>query len=116
MAESPNTGNQATVVAPSNIAFIKYWGARNLRRAVPVNPSISMSLSSCVSRCTAQWDEGRGQHEVLLGDGDGNLAPAPEEFAARVRGHLNFLRRWAGVSGHFRIATENSFPSAAGIA
>ncbi len=116
MAESLTNDNQATVVAPSNIAFIKYWGARNLRRAVPVNPSISMSLTECVSRCTAQWDTGRGQHEVLLGDGDGNLAPAPEEFAVRVRGHLNFLRRWAGVGGHFRIATENSFPSAAGIA
>lgn len=116
MTRQSATTAKATVVAPSNIAFIKYWGARNLRRAVPVNPSISMTLSTCVSRCTAEWVGGRGQHEVMLGDGRGNLAPAPEEFAERVRGHLNFLRRWAGCGGRFRIGTENSFPSAAGIA
>lgn len=116
MVESPPNGASATVVAPSNIAFIKYWGARNLRRAVPANQSISMSLSVCVSRCTAQWHAERGQHEVLLGDGHGSLAPAPEVFAERVRGHLSFLRRWSGAGGHFRIATENTFPSAAGIA
>lgn len=107
---------KATAIAPSNIAFVKYWGARNLKRAVPVNPSISMTLSVCVSRCTAEWFAGRGQHEVLLGDGHGNLTAAPDSFALRVRGHLNFLRRWAGCGGHFRIGTENSFPSAAGIA
>lgn len=114
-APSPSK-TKATLVAPSNIAFIKYWGARNLKRAVPVNPSISMTLSTCVSTCTAEWLGGRGQHEVLLGDGHGNLAPAPDHFADRVRGHLNFLRRWAGCGGRFKIGTENSFPSAAGIA
>ncbi len=33
---------KATVKAPSNIAFVKYWGARDLAKAIPENPSISM--------------------------------------------------------------------------
>ncbi|RMH19118.1 MAG: diphosphomevalonate decarboxylase [Acidobacteria bacterium] len=108
--------HKATVTAPSNIAFIKYWGARNLKRAVPVNRSISMTLRTCVSRCTAAWLPDRGKHVIELRNARGVLAPAPPAFAERIRSHLNFLRRWAGVGGHFHIATENSFPAAAGIA
>jgi mevalonate pyrophosphate decarboxylase len=32
---------RATVSAPANIAFVKYWGARDLARALPYHPSIS---------------------------------------------------------------------------
>ena len=46
---------KATVVAPSNIAFIKYWGTRDVEKTLPYNPSISMTLSDCVSRCTVEY-------------------------------------------------------------
>lgn len=108
--------SKATVIAPSNIAFIKYWGARNLKRAIPANPSISMTLRTCVSRCTVEWLDDGGGHEIFLRDETGVMARAPVAFAERVHNHLSFLRRWAGVGGRFRMATENSFPMAAGIA
>ena len=44
--------SKATVRAPSNIAFIKYWGARDLERVIPTNASISMTLDFCASRST----------------------------------------------------------------
>ena len=75
---------KATVTAPSNIAFIKYWGARDLARALPVNPSISMTLSACVTRTTAELLAPDARDEVLLVDGDGRAEPAPEAFARRA--------------------------------
>ena len=41
--------SKATVASPANIAFIKYWGARDLARALPMNPSISMTLERCMA-------------------------------------------------------------------
>jgi diphosphomevalonate decarboxylase len=107
---------KATVRAPSNIAFIKYWGARDLKRAIPSNPSLSMTLHRCYSRCTVEHVAGDGAHEILWRGHRGGFEAAPPAFADRVRAHLDFLRGWAECGGRFRVATENSFPSAAGLA
>lgn len=106
---------KATATAPSNIAFIKYWGARDLARAIPENPSISMTLSACFSRCTVEHAPEATRHEILW-RGQSGFELAPPSFADRVAAHLDRLRAWAGASGAFRVATENSFPSAAGLA
>lgn len=106
----------ATVVSPSNIAFIKYWGARDLSRVIPENPSLSMTLRTCHSRCTVEHLDEDGAHEVRWRAGDGGLETAPPSFADRVVAHLDRLREWSGCGGRFRVATENSFPSAAGLA
>ena len=113
---------KATVEAPSNIAFLKYWGAADLDQAIPRGPSLSMTLRRCASRTTAVFDEGPGGEDtVLLADTTATndapeLSPAPEAFAAPVRRHLGRLRDVAGRTGTFTIATRNSFPSAAGLA
>lgn len=114
-------GGKATASAPANIAFVKYWGARDLPRALPLAPSISMTLERCRSRTTVEAVASAAD-EVLLAGPDGRLEPAPERFAARVHRHLDALREWAAGGGpgaggpHFRVATENSFPAAAGLA
>lgn len=109
--------SKATAVAPSNIAFIKYWGARDLERALPSNPSISMTLSNCVSRTTVEHVPGSSAGtEVWLADGAGALSAAPRGFALAAERHLEVLAGEMGARGGFRVATRNSFPSAAGIA
>ena len=120
MSDSVPRPGRATAVAPANIAFVKYWGAVDLERAIPRNPSISMTLSRCVSRTTVEAVPGPGDDEVFLAPSavDGQ-APAPDEFARRVRAHLGAIRRWAGVGPgelRFRVTTANSFPAAAGLA
>ena len=115
---------RATAVAPANIAFVKYWGARDLERAIPVNPSISMTLSRCVSRTTVDLAAGEAPDEVWLGriDDPGGWTDPGDAFRRRVVAHLDVLRRRHGLArvgpgaGRFRVVTENSFPAAAGLA
>jgi diphosphomevalonate decarboxylase len=107
---------KATVSSPSNIAFIKYWGALDLERAIPANPSISMTLRECTSRTTVEHLEGDGAHQVLWRGQGGDLEEAPPNFAQRVHRHLDLLRAETACGGRFRVATENTFPAAAGMA
>ncbi|MEM8934484.1 MAG: diphosphomevalonate decarboxylase, partial [Acidobacteriota bacterium] len=117
MSDTPtDTTRRATAISPSNIAFVKYWGARDLDRVVPENPSLSMTLRTCVSRCTVEHLDEAGEHEVRWRAGSGGLETAPPAFADRIRAHLDRLRDWTGCGGRFRLATENSFPAAAGMA
>ncbi len=110
------TARKATVRSPSNIAFIKYWGAKDLERVIPENRSLSMTLKECTSRTTVEHLDEEGAHEILWRGSGGDLETAPPGFAERAARHLDFLRRWAGCGGRFRLATENTFPAAAGIA
>ncbi|MEM8963690.1 MAG: diphosphomevalonate decarboxylase [Acidobacteriota bacterium] len=109
------TQHKATVLSHPNIAFVKYWGARNLDLAIPAFPSISMTLSRCYTRTTVEWRKTVGEHEILLQEA-GVLETAPEAFRGRIAGHLDRLRDWAGIEGHFKVGTENNFPAAAGLA
>jgi diphosphomevalonate decarboxylase len=108
---------KASVEAPSNIAFVKYWGARDLERAIPNHPSISMTLKSCRSLCTVELREDEdGADEMWLVGADGTRRPAEAKFSARGLRHLDRLRRLCGRRGRFVVGTRNTFPSAAGIA
>jgi diphosphomevalonate decarboxylase len=106
---------KTTISAPANIAFIKYWGARDLDRALPMNSSISMTLERCVTQCTAEVIPG-GQDEIWLAEPHGGFSAPQPEFLRRTKQHLDRIRKWAGRRDSFRVATRNTFPSAAGLA
>jgi len=109
---------RALARAPSNIAFIKYWGARDLERAIPLRPSLSMTLTACVSECAVEPSPA-GEDRVLLGDPrapEGRWERAPEPFAAPVVAQLRRIRERAGGGPPLRVVTRNSFPSGAGLA
>lgn len=110
------TGEKVTAVAPANVAFVKYWGARDLEAGVPRNRTVSMTLRRCVSRCTLVPAPGADRDEVLRVSDGGEPEPAPEPFAAPVRAHLDRLRRRADRQIPMRVATRNTFPSSAGLA
>jgi diphosphomevalonate decarboxylase len=107
--------SKTTISAPANIAFIKYWGARDLDRALPLNASISMTLERCVTQCTAELIHG-DQDEIWLAEQHGGFSAPEPEFLRRAKQHLDRIRQWAGRRDCFRVATRNTFPSAAGLA
>jgi diphosphomevalonate decarboxylase len=108
--------SKATVTAPANIAFIKYWGARDLDRAIPMNTSISMTLEHCVTQCTVETLDHGGEDEVWLAEPDGGFGTPDPDFARRIREQLDRVRQWAGRREPVRVATRNSFPTAGGLA
>jgi len=107
---------KATAVAPANIAFIKYWGARDLDRAIPMNTSISMTLEHCVTQCTVETLGHGGEDEVWLAEPDGGFGTPDPDFAQRMRQQLDRIRKWAGRTEAVRVATRNTFPTAGGLA
>ncbi|HEY0514891.1 MAG TPA: diphosphomevalonate decarboxylase [Thermoanaerobaculia bacterium] len=108
--------SKTTVSAPANIAFIKYWGARDLDSATPMNSSISMTLEHCVSQCTVETLDHGGEDEVWRAEPDGGFGTPDPEFARRVRAHLDRIRQWSGRKEPVRVATRNTFPTAGGLA
>ncbi len=108
--------SKATVSAPANIAFVKYWGARDLASATPMNSSLSMTLEHCVSLCTVETLDHGGEDEVWRAEPDGGFGTPDPEFARRVRAHLDRIREWSGRKEPVRVATRNSFPTAGGLA
>jgi diphosphomevalonate decarboxylase len=108
---------KASVEAPSNIAFVKYWGARDLERAIPNAPSISMTLRSCRSLCTVEFHQDEpGADDVWLVEENGARLRPDAKFIERASRHLAQLRASTGKRGRFVVGTRNTFPSAAGIA
>lgn len=106
---------RVTWSAPSNIAFIKYWGTKDTERVLPYHASISMSLEVCRSTTTVEVAPGLAEDEIWWLEG-GRRTPATGTFRAKAAKHLDTLRRELGRSERLRVATSNSFPSSAGLA
>ena len=71
----------ATAVAPANIAFIKYWGMRDVERTLPYNGSISMNLDACLTTTTVTFDPALAEDELTL-----RLYAGPAWLRGRPRG------------------------------
>jgi diphosphomevalonate decarboxylase len=106
----------ATAVAPSNIAFVKYWGVADAHLTLPYNESISMNLDSCSTTTTVRFDQSLNDDEVLItwyGQSEQAVTGSPRD---RVVAHLDRIRARSGVEARARVTSANNFPAAAGIA
>ena len=98
-------------MAPSNIAFVKYWGKRE--NQIPANSSLSMTLSEC--RTITQTHFIPSDHlkvELFL---DGKENPA---FSKKIFNYVEKLIPLLPVLSkvHLKIETSNTFPHGTGIA
>lgn len=103
---------KSTWLATPNIAVIKYWGKRDSNLNLPYNGSVSVTMDESVStRTTVEFEAGLARDVLFLN----GKAAKPEETlrASRV---LDAVRREAGIALKARVASENNFPTAAGIA
>ncbi|MEM9854028.1 MAG: diphosphomevalonate decarboxylase [Pseudomonadota bacterium] len=97
----------ASAYAPSNIALSKYWGKRDAALNLPLNSSLSISLGDwgTTTRVTP------AEKDALVFNGEPLAGGA---FARKVWAHVERFRR--GQALPLRIETENSIPTAAGLA
>lgn len=97
--------------APSNIAFIKYWGKELPRAQWPTNSSLSMTLKNCYSETSVALKEESDE----ISFNDQKLAADSEEFR-KIQAKLDIIREFHDSSAYFSVITKNSFPKSCGIA
>lgn len=101
---------KTTAIAPSNIAFIKYWGRKNdpsLR--LPENGSISMNLSNLHTTTTVAFDASLANDDIACN------GEKEEQAVQRIVDHLDRIRKIANVTTKAKVVTENNFPTGTGL-
>jgi diphosphomevalonate decarboxylase len=102
----------ATAVAGTNIALVKYWGKRDEVLNLPATGSLSLTLDRLGTRTRVAFDGGDGARDRITLDG----APAAEKVATRVTLFLDRVRARAGIAARATVVTDNSVPTASGLA
>ena len=98
--------------APSNIAFLKYWGKEDSESQWPWNDSLSMTLSHCMTRTQSLI---RSDLQDFLISFDGhvlNSGPKKE----KIHRYLSFLKDKFHFDSFLELETENNFPTGSGVA
>lgn len=130
---------KVTAIAPSNIAFIKYWGRKDETLKLPSNSSISMNLSGLTTTTTVEFSpeykedsvvisssskaiaESRSNNETINqssnGDHGSRFDPLTRTIKSdpKVIAHLNRIRKLAGISEKAKVVSQNSFPHGTGL-
>lgn len=101
---------KATAVAPSNIAFIKYWGKKDPALRLPANGSISMNLSHLLTTTSVEFSSHYKDDAVII-----DAVEQTETPRQRVVSHLNRIRERAGISEYAHIVSKNNFPANTGL-
>jgi len=101
----------STAVAHPNIALAKYWGKLDDARRMPAVPSLSVTLEGMKTTTQVIFDDALEADELVL-----NGAPTLGRPLARVSAMLDRVRARASLSARVRVATDNDFPTAAGLA
>ena len=102
----------ATAVAGTNIALVKYWGKRDEVLNLPATGSLSLTLDRLGTRTRVAFDGGDGTRDRITLDG----TTASEKVAARVTTFLDRVRARAGIATPATVVTDNSVPTASGLA
>ncbi|EKD87024.1 MAG: hypothetical protein ACD_37C00071G0003 [uncultured bacterium] len=100
---------KATAQAPSNIAFVKYWGRKDEVLRLPENGSISMCLSGLETTTTVEFDDKFEQDLIVINDKEEDL-----ENNRAVK-HLDRVRKLASIDLKAKVETTNNFPTATGL-
>jgi len=102
----------ATAVAGTNIALVKYWGKRDPVLNLPATGSLSLTLDRLGTRTRVAFDGGDGTRDRVALNG----ADADPKVSARVSAFLDRVRARAGIDAHATVVTDNSVPTASGLA
>lgn len=101
---------KATAIAPSNIAFTKYWGRKDEVLRLPENGSISMCLNNLLTTTTVEFSPYIKKDQITI---NGGCVEAGE--AERIIKHLDRIRKIAGISEKAKMVSNNNFPTGTGL-
>jgi len=120
MSDEDTTAPIVTYTAPVNIAVIKYWGKRDESLILPINDSVSVTLSSDQMHAktsvtaNANFSSDRiwlnGKEEPASSGRLANCLASVREAAASLS------RPQVPTKWKVHICSENNFPTAAGLA
>ena len=96
---------KARAIAHPNIALIKYWGKRDLKKNLPSVSSLSLTLSDFFTQTTVTW--GYREDTFILND------TQQESGAQRVFSFLDLIDQQRPPC---LVESKNNFPTAAGLA
>jgi diphosphomevalonate decarboxylase len=99
-----------TASARANIALVKYWGKRDARLNLPAAGSLSLTLDRL--KTTTRVELHDGPSDTLTIDGQRQSGKAVE----RITQHADLVRALAGRTDRIRVTSDNSFPTASGLA
>ena len=105
-----STSKAVTAVAGTNIAVVKYWGKRDVALNLPATGSLSLTLDRLGTQTTVAFDDGDRDRLVLDG------APAGDAATARVSAFLDRVRARAEIARRALVTSDNSVPTASGLA
>ncbi|MBI2596545.1 diphosphomevalonate decarboxylase [Candidatus Daviesbacteria bacterium] len=101
---------KATAIAPSNIAFTKYWGRKDEQLRLPANSSIAMCLSNLLTTTTVEFSPTFKKDQIIINGGKDSGE------VERVIKHLDHIRKIAGINLKAKMVSNNNFPSGTGLA
>jgi len=101
---------KVTAIAPSNIAFIKYWGKKDEKLRLPANSSISVNLSNIYTTTTVEFSSQYKNDDIII-----NSARKDKEIK-RVMAHIDRIRKMAKSNLQVKVISRNNFPTASGLA
>jgi len=104
--------NSCTAIAGTNIALVKYWGKRSGPFNLPAAGSLSLTLRELDTRTTVRFDPQLGAGDRVRLNGQ----EADEGMRRRVSAFLDLVRQRAGLTATAEVVTENTVPTAAGLA
>ncbi len=101
---------KATALAPSNLAFVKYWGRKDETLRLPTNASLSVALSGMTTKTTVEFSDILKKDEIVI-----NETSLEDMPALKVTAHLDRVRKMSGISLPARVVSQNSFPTGTGL-
>ena len=115
MKNTPEAAS-SSVRAPTNIAFIKYWGKhpKYEELMVPTKSSASFTVEGLYAQTSMRMEKGHGVDFSLNGKKiapEGKEMQYVNEFFNRIFSHYPQAAKW-----HYSIESANNFPTAAGFA
>lgn len=96
--------------AHPNIAFIKYWGKRDLRLNLPVTDSVSVALDAF--SVNVRLSELDGPEDTMVWNG----VPVSVSYQGRFARLLEWARERSGVQGNVALTIRSNLPSRVGLA